>query len=198
MDETVAAPVRPGVMVWLARLGLAVVFVGAIFGALGLGAAALFSLNYRQQIYPGVSAWGVDLSGRTPEDAAAALTGAFTYPQQPGLTFRDVDTPNGKTWTASPAQLGLRFDLAATIAAAYTVGRTGNPLVDAWQILDTWHTGRQVSPVLVYNAGQAEVYLNGIAQLVFAPTVEATLTATGSEIASSSSRAFSGARRLLS
>ena len=185
MEETVAGPVRPAVpvTVWLARLGLAVVFVGAIFGSLGLGAAALFSLNYRQQIYPGVRAWGVDLSGRTPEDAAAALTGAFTYPQQPGFTFRDVDTPNGKTWTATPAQLGLRFDLAATIADAYSVGRTGNPLVDAWQILHTWYAGQQVSPVLVYNAGQANVYLNGIAQQVFAPTVEATLTATGSEIA---------------
>src|SRR5262249_4319564 len=154
-----------------------------VFGSLGLAAAAMFSLTYRQQIYPGVSAWGVDLSGRSPEDAAAALTGAFTYSQQAGITFRDVDTPNGKTWTASPAQLGLRFDLAATIEAAYSVGRTGNPLVDAWQILDTWYAGRQVSPVLVYNGAQAEVYLNSIAQQVFAPTVEATLTANGSQIA---------------
>ena len=184
MEETIAAPVSRPVpaSVWLARLGLAVVFVAAIFSALALTAAALFSLNYRQQIYPGVSAWGVDLSGRTPEDAAAALTGAFTYPQQPGITFRDVDAPNGKTWTASPAQLGLRFDLAGTIASAYAVGRTGNPLVDAWQILETWYAGRQVSPVLVYNADQAEIYLNGIAQQVFAPTVEATLTANGGEI----------------
>jgi len=170
------------VTVWLARLGLAVVFVAAIFGALGLGAAAVFSLNFRQQIYPGVSAWGVDLSGRSPEDAAAVLSGAFTYPQLPGITFRDVDTPNGKTWTASPAQLGLRYDLAATVAAAYSIGRTGNPVVDAWQILETWYAGRQISPVLVYNADQAEVYLNGIAQQVFVPTVEATLTANGSQI----------------
>src|SRR5205807_7034490 len=115
MEDTIASPVRTGasITVWLARLGLAVVFLGAIFGALGLAGASFFSLNYRKVIYPGVSAWGVDLSGRTPEDAAAALTAAFTYPQTPAISFRDVDTPNGKTWTATPAQLGLRFDLAA-------------------------------------------------------------------------------------
>src|SRR5258708_841141 len=136
MEDTVASPVRIGVpvTVWLARLGLAVVFLGAIFGALGLASASLFSLNYRKVIYPGVSAWGVDLSGRTPEGAAAALTAAFTYPQQAVISFHDVDTPNGKTWTATPAQLGLRFDLAATIAPAYPVRRTGNPIADAWQI----------------------------------------------------------------
>jgi len=171
------------VAVWLARLGLSVVFLGAIFGAVWLAGASFFSLNYRQVIYPGVRAWGVDLSGRTPEDAAAALTEAFTYPQRPVISFRDVDRPNGKTWTAMPAQLGLRFDLAATVAAAYSIGRTGNPIVDAWQIFGAWYSGRQVSPVLVYDGGQAQVYLNAIAQQVFEPTVEATLTSNGSDIA---------------
>jgi vancomycin resistance protein YoaR len=184
MDDTVAMPARApvSITVWLARLGITVIFLGAIFGAVGLAGASLISLNYRRAIYPGVSAWGVDLSGRTPEDAAAVLTAAFTYPQKPGITFRDVDTPNGKTWTASPAQLGLRFDLAATISAAYSVGRSGNPILDAWDMYSAWYAGRQVSPVLVYNGDRAQVFLDGIAQQVFAPTVEATLSASGSDI----------------
>lgn len=184
MDDTVTTRVRPPIpiTVWLARLALAAFFLGAIFGAMGLVGASLISLNYRQVIYPGVSAWGVDLSGRSPADAAAALTAAFNYPQKPAITFHDLDTPNGKTWTASPAQLGLRFDLAATVAAAYSVGRSGNPILDAWEMFNAWYAGRQVSPVLVYNGDQAQVFLNGIAQQVFAPTVEATLSATGSKI----------------
>ena len=185
MDETVATRVwtRVPISVWLVRLGLAVVFVGAIFGAVWLGGVSLLSLNYGKLIYPGISAWGVDLSGRTPEDAAAALTAAFTYPQRSVIIFRDVSTPNGQVWTTTPAQLGLRFDLAATIAAAYSVGRSGNPLADAWEIFAAWYGGRQVSPVLVYNADQAQVFLNGIAQQVFSPTIEATSTSNGAAIA---------------
>src|SRR5262249_31730493 len=45
-----------------------------------------------------------------------------------------------------------------------------------------WHSGRQVSPVLLYNPNTAEQYLNGVAQEVFAPTVEATLSSDGSQI----------------
>jgi vancomycin resistance protein YoaR len=185
MQPTVALPARPQLPLttWLARFTLALVFLGAIFAAVGLAGAALYSLNYRQVIYPGVRAWGVDLSGRSPADAAAALTAAFNYAQGPAVTFHDADTPNGKTWTATPAQLGLRFDLAATVAAAYEVGRSGNPIQDAFEMFGAWYAGRQVSPVLVYNGDQAQVYLNGIAQQVFAPTVEATLAAQGSDIA---------------
>jgi vancomycin resistance protein YoaR len=185
MQSTLASPPVSSsapFSVWLARLALAVVFIGAIFLAAGLAGAALFSMNYRQIIYPGVSAWGVDLSGRSPAGAAVALTAAFTYSQQPAITFIDIDTPNGKTWTATPAQLGLRFDLAATVAAAYDVGRSGNPLRDAFEMFGAWYAGRQVSPVLVYNGDQAQVFLNGIAQQVFAPTVEATLAANGNNV----------------
>jgi vancomycin resistance protein YoaR len=184
MENTVARPVstRVGFTIWLARLSLAVFFVGVIFGALGLAGAALVSLSYRQTIYPGVSAWGVDLGGRTPEDAAAALTEAFTYSQRQIISFRDVDTPDGKTWAATPAQLGLRFDLAATITAAYSVGRSGNPIADAWEMFSAWYAGRQVSPVLVYDGDQAQVFINGIAQQVFTPTIEATLTSNGADV----------------
>ncbi len=190
MQTTEAMPRQPAasVAIWLARLAITVGFVAAIFASLGLGGAAIISLNYRQVIFPGVHAWGVDLSGRSPAEAAVALTAAFKYAQQPAITFRDADTPGGKTWPATPAQLGLRFDLAATVASAYSVGRTGNPLVDAIQVFGAWYAGWQVSPILVYNADQAQVFLNGIAQEVFAPTVEATLAANGSSVTTTPGR----------
>ena len=163
-------------------MGLAIACVGTVFVSVALAGAALISMNYHQVIYPGVSAWGVDLSGRSPAYAAAALTASFNYAQQQAITFRDIDTPNGKTWTATPAQLGLRFDVAATISAAYDVGRSGNPIGDALEMFAAWYSGRQVSPVLVYNASQAQVFVNGIAQQVFVPTIEATLSSDGSRV----------------
>jgi vancomycin resistance protein YoaR len=164
--------------VWLVRLGLASAFMVLMLAAAALTLVAAFGLRYRDVIYPGVSAWGVDLSGRTPAEAAATLAGAFEYPGQAAVTFRDGE----QAWTATPVQLGLTVDLARTVNAAYDVGRGGNVLVDAWATFRAWHSGVQVSPVAVYHEAQTVVYLNAVAQLVYVPTVEAALTAEGTSI----------------
>src|SRR6185503_20905349 len=142
------APARPAVpiTVWLGRIALAAAFMTVVTFAAALIVAAAFGLRYQGKIYPGVSAWGVDLSGQTPAAAATALTGAFTYPSQPSFVFRDGDPHSQRVWPATPAQLGLRYDLGATVGAAYDVGRSGNLVADAADMLRAWYVGRQVSP----------------------------------------------------
>ena len=66
--------------VWLARLVIASGFMTAVLLAVTLTALAGYGLAYRGVIYPGVSAWGLDLAGKTPSEAAAALSAAFDYP----------------------------------------------------------------------------------------------------------------------
>jgi vancomycin resistance protein YoaR len=150
----------------------------AVLAAAALALVASFGLRYRDVIYPGVSAWGVDLSGRTPAEAAVALAGAFDYPAQTAVTFRD----GAQAWTATPDQLGLRLNLARTVNAAYDVGRSGNLFADAWATFRAWHGGVQVSPVAVYDEAETVIYLNAVAQVVFVPTIEASLTAEGTTI----------------
>ncbi|MCC6188101.1 MAG: VanW family protein [Anaerolineales bacterium] len=177
-----AVPTRPrrplSIGIWLARLGIAAGFVLAMLASAALIAMAVFGLRHRDVIYPGVSAWGLDLSGQTPAAAAAELIVAFDYPAQPVITFRDGE----RAWTATPAQLGLTVDLARTVNAAYGVGRTGSVLADAWDTFSAWYAGVQVSPVVVYDESQTLLYLNAVAQVVYRPTVEASLTAEATTI----------------
>ncbi len=81
MQPSTAFPTRPQapvqavpVTVWLARIALAAAFMTVITFAAALIVASAFGLRYQGKIYPGVSAWGIDLSGQSPAAAAASLT----------------------------------------------------------------------------------------------------------------------------
>ncbi|MCS6911047.1 MAG: hypothetical protein NZM11_10870, partial [Anaerolineales bacterium] len=120
---------------FIARLIASVVVVGTVFVSLGVAAAALFDLAYRGRIYPGVQAWGIDLSGLRPEEAALALTAAFTYPQNDAFILADGSIRR----TVRPADLGVTFDVGATVLAAYNIGRSGDLLADWRAQYAAWH-----------------------------------------------------------
>ena len=172
------ANVPPGV--WLARVAIASVFLTVIAGAVSLMGLAGYAMNYRGLIYPGVSAWGVDLSGKTPAAAAEAMSIAFAYPSSSAFEFTDPET--GRSWAATPAQLGLTFDLPASVQAAYGLGRSGNLFVDAWDQFNAWYFGVQVSPVVVYDQDKVLFYLNNVAEEVYRPVVEASLAVDGATV----------------
>ena len=177
--EPERAPVPIGV--WLARLLLASAFMSVVLGAVLLMGLAAYGLSYRGVVYPGVSAWGVDLSGKTPAQAAAALTAAFDYPSTPAFVLRD-NGPNPRIWAATPAQLGLTFDLPGSVSAAYEVGRSGNVFLDAVRVFQSWYGGVQVSPVVKYDEQQTIAFLNNVAQETFVPVAEASLSANGTTV----------------
>ena len=172
------APAPVPLTVWAVRVLVAAAFALSLLAAAALALTAAFGLKYRDVIYPGVSAWGLDLSGLTPAEAATAITYAFDYPSTQAVTFRDADS----AWTATPGQLGLTLDLAQTVNAAYDVGRSGSLLADALATFRAWYGGVQVSPVVRYDEAQTLVYLNSVAQVVYRPVVEASLKAEGTTI----------------
>ncbi len=163
---------------WLARLCVATLTVAVIFASLGLAAAAAFQLAYRGRMYPGVQLWGADLSGMTLDEATEVLAGAFTYPRTASITFHD----GSRTWTVTPADLGVDFDLPATVTAAYSVGRTGHLGSDLQAQFDAWYVGAQLAPIVRFDEARALLYLNTVAEVVFVPTREAALTFDGAHV----------------
>jgi len=163
---------------WLARTAYASAFALVILLSVGLTTGAVFDIAYRGTIYPGVHAWGIDLSGLTPEQAGVALAETFNYPQSQAFVFKDGD----RVWSTTPAELGVTFDLPATVTAAYAVGRSGNIFLDWIAQFKAWYQGTQVSPVVVYDESAALLYLDNVAQIIFQPTVEASLVANGTQV----------------
>ncbi len=164
--------------VWLIRAAYTSACVLAVLFSLGVMGAAAFQLRYHGRIYPGVHVWGVDLSRMTPTEAALILSSTFTYPQSPAFTLHD----GGRTWAATPADLGLTFDLPATVNAAYSVGRSGQWPSDWIAQFETWYLGAQVAPVVVYDESRTLAYLANIAQVVYLSPTEASLVAEGTQV----------------
>ena len=148
-------------------LALGILVVATVVGVI------YYENSYEERIYPGVSIWGVELSGMTHDEAQAALTAAFPYPDQEAFSFRDPGT--GRTWTTTPAELGVSFDLDATVEAAYQLGRgdtLGNNLLAQ---VELYQQGQHLPPVLVYDNNAALAALEQIALEIYQPMVNAGL-----------------------
>ncbi len=106
---------------WLLVLVLSLP-LGSLLALTALAVAWLaWEWSYAQRIYPGVHVGVVDLSGLTPQEAEARLRQVYAFPEEGRITLRWQD----QTWTVKPIELGLAVDYAATVRAAWQVGRTG-------------------------------------------------------------------------
>lgn len=133
-----------------------------------LGFTAVTAADYQSQhsdrIFTGISALGVDLSGLTQAEAQAALEEAFSYPQTAVITLTDPAT--GQQWTYTPAELGLSFDAASVAAAAYALGRTGDPATRVQEMFNGWYYGRTLSSQFTLDEAQLDQKLADIAAII--------------------------------
>lgn len=133
---------------------------------------------YAEKIYPGVSAAGIDLSGLTTEEAQKLLAEKIIYPEHGKVVFQD----QSQVWIATPGELGLFVDAQNTARAAYQLGRSGGVFTSLADQLRAWHSGIDISTLLVYDERLALSYLQNIAQQINKDTVEASLIVNGLDV----------------
>jgi len=157
---------------WILLAGI-LAAVGLCAGAGGLALAGrAYSQHYAGRIYPGVSVYGVHLSGLTVDEAAATLKSALPDPATLPLTLRDGE----RSWSHSWADVGLHPDPLATARLAYQVGREGPPAQRYALPLRALVAGWPLSPVVVLpDPAQATAALRALAPQVSVPPVNATL-----------------------
>ena len=132
-----------------ARLGLialVVVFVGLFLGTHLIG----------ERLFPNVWALNTNLGEMNYAEAAAALQNQWMSGMR--IQLRDGD----RVWAATPAQIGLSLDAAATVEAARNVGMAGMPFgysvmpvvnMDLLTSQNFFLDLTEQSKVLPYNAG---------------------------------------------
>jgi vancomycin resistance protein YoaR len=160
---------------WFARVTLIVVTVIVLTNLVAALLVAGFQIYHDGLIYPGVSVWGIDLSGLTPQEAAIVLQGQFNYPQNAIITFRD----GSHIWPITAGELGVQFDVQRTVQAAYEIGRQPRLLPSLRQQATAWQTGIMISPVIVFDQRAADLYLGQIAQVINRPALDATVSIEG-------------------
>lgn len=113
---------------------------GALVPLLLLTIGTAFALSW-DGVYPGVRANGLDLGGLSRQEAAARIAADAARWEARPLTL----TAPGATYSPTRAELGLRYDRAATLDAAFTQGRGGGTVARLSAILNAaWH-GRAVA-----------------------------------------------------
>jgi len=158
---------------------LAALLGGLLLFFLSIAAATSgYQFYYAGHIFPGVSVASVDISVLTPEEAALRLNQNLTYPYAGQILFRDGE----KAWLAAPAQLGMVFDVGASVQSAYRVGRRGGLFGSLAAQVNAWQGGVDISPVILFDQRVAYDYLQFIAAQIDRPVVEASLTIEGTQV----------------
>jgi vancomycin resistance protein YoaR len=160
---------KAAVLVCFVLLGLVAVLLVSIIG---------YEIAYQGKIHRGVQVWGLDLGGKRPEAARSALSQRFdTFVHTP-WKLRD----HQRTWTVTPAALGVRFDTASTVSRAYEVGRSGSLAWNLGEQLRSASQGMPVAPVVLYDELAAQRYLQEVAAEIDQPVRNASLSVRDLEI----------------
>lgn len=168
----------PALNPWLIRLP--VLFIsGVVLTAAALVALVLaFQWFYGDKIVPNVWAMGVNLSGMTRAQAADALASRFTYGDEAVFTFRYGD----RFWQMSAAELGVTFDVEATVNDAFAAGHSGSLPADLVAQASAWLNGRSIAPVVRYDQGVTARRLAAIASEINQPPKDAVLFISGAMV----------------
>jgi vancomycin resistance protein YoaR len=172
------APRQPAINPWLIRLPVLLVS-GAVLVAAALVALVIgFQFFYADRVVPGVSALGVNLGGMTRAQAVSALQQRFTYGQDAVFTFRNGD----RFWQMRAGELGVMFDVEATVNDAFAIGHQDNFAADLVAQGSAWLNGRSVAPVVRYDQQETIRRLTEIANSINKPPKDATLMINGAMV----------------
>ncbi|MDK2982256.1 MAG: hypothetical protein PWQ55_2603 [Chloroflexota bacterium] len=151
-----------------------VLFLTAMFAVIGI-----YQVWYAGRIFPGVQIGEINVGGLKPEQAALYLSTNFQFSPDNQIQLWYGNTPI----TATPDQLGLRLDTAASALAAYGFGRNG--AFSSWQAYRALvSSANRLDPTLIFDQITAAQFLQQVAQTYDRPAREAQLSLQGTQVVS--------------
>ena len=137
-----------------------------------------FQIWFAGRIFPGVQVAGMPVGGLSTAQAAEKIAAGITFPEQGRIVLQDKE----KLWVASPQELGLFLDPGASAALAFRVGREGSLFHRLGDQFLAWYSGKDTSPVLLFDQRIAFAYLTRLAAEINRPVIEANLGLQGEEV----------------
>ncbi len=137
-----------------------------------------YAAVYSGHILPGVSVAGFDLSNMSPQQASVVLSQHLTYPTAGKIVFRE----GNQAWVAAPAELGMVYDIGASVQDAYRIGRSGGEFFSLAGLLNARMGGMNLPLVVIIDQRVAYSYLQNLASKIDHPAVEADLHLEGTTV----------------
>jgi vancomycin resistance protein YoaR len=133
---------------------------------------------YAKKIHAGVTIGGLDMSGLTREEAAAALTKHVNEAQGRSATL----VGEKKTWKVSPASAGVEIDIGGTVSAAIAVTRDANIVVDLASKFKLYFSGHDVPLRANVDQAKLDAVIDPLAKEIDVPAVNAGVDIQGSTV----------------
>ena len=133
----------------LSFLGLAMLALLLLIGLVGV------QMALEDRIVPGVQVGEVDIGGLTRADAVSALSQQYGAVESTTFTFRDGD----RAWTASAADLGLRFPADELVDSAFNIGHAEDGRRNLQDQARAWFQGEQLPVTLQFDESVAFAFL---------------------------------------
>jgi vancomycin resistance protein YoaR len=151
-------------------LGLLMLVLVSAGGFLALPYAA--NLFADDRAIEGVSLQGQPIAGMGRAEIRALLDQRYAAFVRTPVTI----TFEGRSWTPTLDQLGVRFDLDQTAAEALVAGHRGGPIERVAELWALWQGGLDVAPRLSVDTGRLQAYLTSIAGELERPPRDAALS----------------------
>lgn len=168
---------RTALLLWPLRFVLLSIIGSVLLALLLLIMLMAWQAVLRDRVVPGVNVGGVDLSGLTAAEAAAALNAEFAPLTEKIYVLRDGE----RAWRARASELGLRIATEDMLARAFTVGHSGAALDDIVAQSEAWIRGARQPLRLIVDENVALDYLRNLARQIKRDRQDASLRIVGGE-----------------
>ncbi len=136
------------------RLSVIVLLTCVLLASLSFFA---FTYYYSDKIFPNVYVAGVNVGGKTLDEARSLLVQKTTYPEK--ITLESKDKP----FELSLKEIELQYDLDSTLNNAYMEYRKGDIVTDSVQQLSSFTGTKQIPLTMNMNEEKLDEYLQVIA-----------------------------------
>jgi vancomycin resistance protein YoaR len=159
-------------------------YINALIGiAIGLPIALVVVVSalqpmYADRMYPGVRVGGIDIGGLTQVAATSKLQTALNAQtrQQVVATYQD------QAWAASLSDLGLKYDMSASVANAFKIGHAGNAFDRALALLIFRGNERSIKLQSDVDDIKLDAFVAKIAQAIDRPARDPGVRLSGKDI----------------
>ncbi|HZD57560.1 MAG TPA: L,D-transpeptidase family protein [Anaerolineales bacterium] len=169
-----------GLPVVLAKIALVVGVLALLAGPLALALGTYVYFQAFRRIVPGVSVGESRLGGMNVYDAAVEVNRSWNLERR--IVVGTLVDGQVRTWEISPRDLGLSVDPLGTAQKAYAVGHGQALGAEVEQMLASLRAGREIAPVVNYDAVAARQGLEVISARVSVEPVEASLHLDGGDL----------------
>jgi lipoprotein-anchoring transpeptidase ErfK/SrfK len=154
------------------------IVVAVVLLLMGAGAVFAWDEAKKDEIAEGVTIGGVDVGGRTADEARALIEADLIEPLD-----REVTVTYGKEhFTLEAEELDVRADVDGMVDQALAVSQEGGLPTRVWRYATGGEVDEEIEPSITYSKSTLEDFITGVGKNVDVPAVDASVEPTSTSL----------------